>query len=241
MADERAPAGGITRPFATTRWSLVAQSGPGGAKDALAELGLRYWYPVYAYVRRCGHAPPAAQALTRGFIAHLIEAGVDARPEARFRTWLLGALHRWLASDAPQAAGTAMLAPPLGVAELEARSANEIGASTPDRAFEHGFALELVAESLRRLRNEAARAGRLDLYDALQPLLSRAPAAGEIDALASSLSMRAVAVAVALERLRDRFREIVDLQLVETVGDAHALEAERAALGRALAQGVACE
>ena len=239
MSDERAPGGGITRPFATTRWSLVAQSGPGGAKDALAELGLRYWYPVYAYVRRCGHAPPAAQALTRGFIAHLIEAGVESRPEARFRTWLLGALHRWLASDAPQAAGAAMLTPPVDVAELEVRSANEIGTATPDRAFEHGFALELVAEALRRLRNEAARAGRLDLYDALEPLLARAPGGGEIDAIGHRLSMRAVAVAVALERLRERFREIVDLQLVETVGDAQALETERAALARALGGGSA--
>ena len=91
MTDER-EAAAARQLFTTTRWSLVAQARPGGAKEALAELGLRYWYPVYAYVRRCGHGPAAAQELTRGFIAQLIERGAVAQPGARFRTWLLGAL-----------------------------------------------------------------------------------------------------------------------------------------------------
>ena len=44
--------------FANTRWSLVAAlDNDGGATLApLLELCLRNWYPVYAYLRRCGHA-----------------------------------------------------------------------------------------------------------------------------------------------------------------------------------------
>ena len=51
-------------PFAATRWSLVAAARRGDGGEPLADLCLRYWYPVYAYVRRCGHAPAQAQAIT---------------------------------------------------------------------------------------------------------------------------------------------------------------------------------
>ena len=49
-------AGGI---FATTHWTVVLAAGQGGspqAEVALEELCRTYWYPLYAYVRRHGHA-----------------------------------------------------------------------------------------------------------------------------------------------------------------------------------------
>jgi len=61
--------------FANTRWSMVMQQASGdspGASRALDELAQRYWYPVYAYVRRCGHAPAIAQDITRTFLHRLI-------------------------------------------------------------------------------------------------------------------------------------------------------------------------
>ena len=50
--------------FHTTRWSVVllsAQSQAPGFQVALGELYRIYWYPLYAYVRRRGHAPEEAQ------------------------------------------------------------------------------------------------------------------------------------------------------------------------------------
>ena len=46
--------------FPTTRWTLVlAASGDTSAtsRDALAYLCERYWYPLYANVRRRGYSP----------------------------------------------------------------------------------------------------------------------------------------------------------------------------------------
>jgi len=43
--------------FRTTRWSAVllsAQSQAPGPQAALAELCRIYWYPIYAFVQRCG-------------------------------------------------------------------------------------------------------------------------------------------------------------------------------------------
>ena len=62
--------------FANTRWSMVMHQAGGDAPDAsraLDELAQRYWCPVYAYVRRCGHAPAIAQDITRTFLHRLID------------------------------------------------------------------------------------------------------------------------------------------------------------------------
>lgn len=44
--------------FVTTHWSVVVAAGHAtraGAREALEKLCHIYWYPLYAYVRRCGH------------------------------------------------------------------------------------------------------------------------------------------------------------------------------------------
>jgi len=52
---------------------LSAQSQAPGFQAALSELYRIYWYPLYAYVRRRGHAPEETQDLTQGFFLHLLE------------------------------------------------------------------------------------------------------------------------------------------------------------------------
>ena len=60
-------------PFPTTRWSRVARAGDRAGDDAraaLAELCAAYWYPIYALIRRMGHAD--ALDLTQGYFARLL-------------------------------------------------------------------------------------------------------------------------------------------------------------------------
>jgi len=62
------------------------------ARDALAELCQSYWYPLYAYVRRCGSSPHDAEDLTQGFFARLLRldslAKVDSG-QGKSRAFLL--------------------------------------------------------------------------------------------------------------------------------------------------------
>jgi len=54
--------------FATTHWSVVAQSALTDvpeAETALARLCEMYWDPIYSFVRRRGYTPPDAQDLTQ--------------------------------------------------------------------------------------------------------------------------------------------------------------------------------
>ncbi len=229
--------------FATTRWSLVAAAG-GEARAPLTELCVRYWYPVYAYARRCGHAPDIAQAITQAFFHRLVAerlrtVGTDRPP--RFREWLLAELAQFVAHDwkgQPVATPNPELLAPLPAELLEQRHRAEgaTGANA-DAGFRRSFALEVLGRALNRLRREATQAGRETMFEALEPYLTVEPGPGQYEALSGTLGTRPLALVVALKRLRQRFRELADEELAETVTSSDELEAERTALHAALRHG----
>ena len=95
--------------FATTHWSVVLAAGESAspeAEAALEKLCRTYWYPLYAYVRRCGHSPHDAQDLTQGFFARLLEknwVGAADREKGRFRSFLLSLLNHYLGDERDRA------------------------------------------------------------------------------------------------------------------------------------------
>ena len=224
-------------PFARTRWSLVMALRDGGAASAersLADLCRDYWYPVYAYVRRCGHAAEPAQRLTGRFFAHLAEEirSVDPAQFGQFRHFLLTQLHRFLAE--PESAGAGAddeAAPPIAIEELELRLRRDhVPDAAPDHVFQRGFALEVLGRSLRRLRHEAQESGRGPMFELLERYLIADPPPGHYEQMAARLGYSALALLVAVKRLRQRFRELVDAELCETVASVSDLETERATL-----------
>lgn len=231
-----------SRAFANTQWSLVAAVGdhdPEVAHASLVALCLRYWYPVHAYLRRSGHAPGRAHALALAFFGHLLSvdmARTTARRQGRFRQFLLAELHRFLsAPESPPAdSGGELPAPPL--AELEARlSGDAAPGQSPEQLLHRGFALAVVAGALDRLRGEAGDAGRAAMFEVLSRFLGSPPGPGDCEQAGAALGLRPVQVAVAVRRLRQRFRELVDAELGDTLADAGQLDAEREALLQALA------
>src|ERR1043165_7107650 len=86
--------------FQSTHWSLVLRAGHGDdqAETALTTLCERYWFPVYAYVRRRSIDVHEAQDLTQEFFAWLLEKNplASASPErGRFRAFLLTAVRNF--------------------------------------------------------------------------------------------------------------------------------------------------
>lgn len=223
--------------FATTRWSVVmhlAASPETGAHDALAELAQRYWFPVYAYLRRCGHSPALAQDIAGAFLQRLLRQFHSRAADAahgHFRRFLLGELNAFLAGDwrqAPEESTAVDLAPP---ADLEDRYRHEpTNSASPEAVYQRSFALEVLARAFKRLRSEANKTGHLDMYEALAPYLGSDPPPGVLDGLAPTLRSRPLALLVALKRLRQRFRELVGEELADTVTSAEELAAEHAAL-----------
>src|SRR4051812_18417662 len=92
--------------FPTTRWTLVQMVQSGAAEDAAGAMEAlcgRYWYPIYAYLRRKGHGQHDAEDFTQAFFAELIsEDALQAvrRERGTLRSYLLGVLQRLLADDA---------------------------------------------------------------------------------------------------------------------------------------------
>jgi RNA polymerase sigma-70 factor (ECF subfamily) len=225
--------------FGRTRWSMVIAVREGSEADArrsLGELCRRYWVPVYAYMRRTGHAPEEAVRLVQRFLSHLVARLRVGQPRdaGGFRSYLQAELEDFLAREDSRdepADGAVAMDPPWPLEEIERRQlAEHASNATPAEALQRGFALELLAIALHRLRQEAAQSGREPLFEAVRPYLSREPSQSEYAALAAGMKSSPLAMVVAVKRLRQRFQELVDEELAQTVGDVQSLQNERQTL-----------
>lgn len=137
--------------------------------------------------------------------------------------------------DEPTAIGTPALLPPLPIELLEKRfQADQHPEEGLDRGFDRRFALEVLGRAVNRLRREAQQAGREQMFARLGPYLVRDPSPEDYAQLVAELKAQPLSLVVALKRLRQRYRELVDDELAQTVRSADELEAERAALHAAL-------
>ncbi len=221
--------------FTDTRWTLVMTAlhvDRARAQRALLELCMQYWYPVYTYLRHSGYPAAIAEDICIAFFEDLLRSPVLAAAtpaHGRFRDFLLAALRRFLALDWRETEeygeGEAILAPP-DRAGLEERHLRETAVLHPEHAFHRGYAIDLIANAYRRLHSEAARAGREGMFEALAPYLGADAETGRLDHIAQQLDTRPLALLLALQRLRQRFRELVEEEIAQTVsGDAeHARE-----------------
>lgn len=232
--------------FATTRWTLVLAAGDARTShEALEQLCGAYWYPLYAYIRRRGHDAHAAQDLTQGFFARLLErndlAGLT-REGGKFRSFLLTALNHFLANEHERAqarkrgGGVQFLSfdehPPEDRFLLEPSHEE-----SPDRAFDRQWALAVMEQALVRLAGEQAEAGKGAAFDALRPFLSREPDPGEYGRLAERLEVAPGTLAVQVHRLRERFRALVRAVVADTVESPLEVESEMRSLFSALGGG----
>jgi RNA polymerase sigma factor (sigma-70 family) len=219
------------RQFATTRWSLVGAAKPdeasqSRAREALEELCRAYWYPLYAFVRSRGYAAVDAQDLTQAFFAQIIETGGFAfadRERGLFRSYLLGAMKHFLANEwhrvQAQKRGGQVRFIEWDALDPEARYAGASQQSdNPEQLFDREWALEITAGALQALRDEMAKAGKSEQFDALKGSLT-----GEEESpreeIAARLNMSAGAVKVAVHRLRQRYRKLLRAAIAETVSN----------------------
>jgi RNA polymerase sigma factor (sigma-70 family) len=219
--------------FLPTRWTVVIaaaahQASNERAQQALSELAQAYWYPLYAYIRRRGYEPAAAEDMTQEFFAQLIEKrfleSVD-RQKGRFRAFLLACVNHFLANERDRAraqkrGGTRKI---ISLDDGESRYAIENSAQTqgadtmtPERLFERRWALAVLERVLQRLQVEYFHAGHQALFAALKETLTGGVSEGHAE-IAAKLGMTAGAVKVAAHRMRRRYREILREEIAHTV------------------------
>jgi RNA polymerase sigma factor (sigma-70 family) len=227
----------LPRRFATTRWSLVAAAGganPIESREACAALCSAYWYPLYAFVRRSGHSAADAEDLTQAFFARLLERNDLAtadRDRGKFRSFLLSAIKHFLSNERDrrmaQKRGGGRQPLALDFASGETRYQNEPAHElTPEKLFEQKWALALLEQVLGQLRQQYVEAGKGALFDNLKGCLATTRQEVGYGELAATLGMTEGAVAVAVHRLRQRYRDLLRRQITETVSTPEAVEDE---------------
>jgi RNA polymerase sigma-70 factor (ECF subfamily) len=215
--------------FGETHWSVVLAARTGEtpvAREALEELCHAYWYPLYAHVRRRGHAHQAAEDLTQEFFARLLEKDWlrQVAPEkGRFRTFLLAALDHLLAKEwrqgqAIKRGGGQVLLSLEDTRLGEIRFAREAMPDTaPELTFERCWAGAVLDQALTRLEQEFAARGKAAHFEDWKVFLSREATAADYEASAKRLGMSAGAVTVAVHRLRGRYGELLRKVVANTV------------------------
>jgi RNA polymerase sigma-70 factor (ECF subfamily) len=227
--------------FESTSWTMVlalqTTDGPRRA-EALARLCEAYWPPIYAFVRRTGQSPEDAADLTQAFFLHLLRqdrafAAVD--PDlGRFRTFLLGALRHFLSNERHRVAalkrGGGWSRVPFEPVELERKyTAMRSASLDPERAFNRQWAATVLDRALARLRSLEEGAGRERQFAALRGYLTSETVEGDPSgyrAVAAELGTTETAVRAAVHRLRQRLGAALREEVVETVGDPSAADAE---------------
>jgi RNA polymerase sigma-70 factor (ECF subfamily) len=238
---ERLPPG----RFPTTHWSRVLAAGnrdAPGASESLADLCSSYWYPVYAYIRRRGHAPEHAQDLTQDFFTLVLERELFAKADqkrGRFRSFLRAVCARYLSNQHDwvnahkRGGGRRFL--PFDAIEAEGRYVRELAEEeTPDRIFERTWTMTLLARVLENLRREYEDAGRSSVFDELRDALVEGSTTAPYALIAERLESTEGAVRVAAHRLRRRYGALLRNEIAATVQDPAEVDDEIRALFAAL-------
>ncbi|HEY5040506.1 MAG TPA: sigma factor [Verrucomicrobiae bacterium] len=234
------------RIFPPTRWSLVLAATRPDAPETAAALEAicrAYWYPLYAYVRRCGQPPHDAQDLTQEFFRRLLEKrwlNSADREKGRLRSFLIVALKNFMSKEwrraSAQRRGGAQSPAQFDTALAETQYTADISSLAPDETYDRQWALTMLNLTVERLRAEFTAAEKPGSFDALKGCLLAARGTIDYAALAAQLGVNEGAARVAAHRLRKRFREIFREEISRTLADGSDVDGELRHLAAALAR-----
>lgn len=203
----------------TTRWSLVlaARGLNADGRDALGELCENYRPVILAFFRRQDD-PQLAEDRTQAFLLHFLENGLHARADASrgtFRAFLFTSVrNHWHEAMRREGARKRQGGSEAGEAVLAEMASPDPG---PEQQFDRDWALNVFARAQAQLRHEATSAGRAALFDAVQGFLLEAPEPSDYTRIGAAMAMPANTVAVAVKRLRERVRALVQQELGDTL------------------------
>jgi RNA polymerase sigma-70 factor (ECF subfamily) len=223
--------------FATTHWSVVAQSALTDvpeASNALAQLCEMYWPPIYSFVRRRGYAAPDAQDLTQSFFAYFLRTKAYTRTDqlhGKFRCFLLASVKHFLANDwdrsqAIRRGGDYQFVSLHQQTAEALYDAAGVSDSTAESLFDSRWAKTLAGRALNCLRDELHAEGKLELFEQLKTFLVGDSVIPSYDEASARTGLPRATVKTHVHRLRQRYREIVRREVARTVSSPHEIDDE---------------
>lgn len=216
--------------FAPTSWSLVrlAMDGNGAeAKRATAELCQLYWFPLYAFARQSDHSQADAEDLTQSFFATIFAKDLFRKADARrgkMRTFLLSSFRNWIADTnkinhaAKRGGGDATLSLDLLDAEEWYTDQRHPGESA-EAMYDRQWALTILDAAVSRLAERWQSRKKEGEFTVLRRFLTEEADAEVYAEAATELNSTPNAVRVAVHRLRQRFSEILQDEVRQSIGD----------------------
>lgn len=230
--------------FPTTHWSLLARATLSGETEALAalnELCRRYWMPVHQFVQRRGYREAEAEDLTQEFLIHVCQHAMLQRADrarGRFRSFLLGALVRFLGDmkDRRNALKRGGAQPHISLDEVNesATAAVEELSAQEVIIFDRAWAQAILSSVLNQIRDDFHRAGRAQEFVTLKQFLPGSGNPVSYDAAAQQMGVTVAALTSEIHRLRNTFRERLRAEVASTVSAPHEIDGEMAHLHRVL-------
>jgi RNA polymerase sigma-70 factor (ECF subfamily) len=224
--------------FTTTHWSVVlAANGDqtSSVRSALETLFRSYQKPLYSYIRRRGNTHHDAEDLLQAFFGRLLAKDVlraASQQRGRFRSFLLTSLKNFLANEHDRAvalkrgggeSNLSLDAKPPGFPTALEPVAKE---PPPEALFDREWAQAIFATALKQLEEEFSSEGKQTQFAALAPFISRSPGPGEYEQVAAQAGIRAGLMATVVSRLRQRFRDLVRMEIASTVASPAEVDEE---------------
>lgn len=224
--------------FPTTRWTQLAlRTAGGGDAEARAfrHLCERYRDAILDFLRWRGIGPDEVEDVAHDFLLHLQTKEtlrrVD-RDRGRFRSFLLGALKRFLGDRADRRAaqkrGGQVDTVSLEVLAPESVPAEDAAAG---HVFDERWARELLAHALQRLTEDWSATRQFTVLRRFLPGSTDVPTYEEA-ARVAGLTLPALKSEV--HRVRAAFRTLLRREVALTVGSPDEVDAEMALLQQAL-------
>ncbi|MBL9171675.1 MAG: sigma-70 family RNA polymerase sigma factor [Verrucomicrobiales bacterium] len=225
------------RDFRTTHWSVVIRAREhwsDQSREALERLCRTYWYPIYVFVRRRGFGSHEAEDLTQGFFTKLLEKNYlesADRDKGRFRTFLLTAVTRFLANEwdrerALKRGGGQTVFSLEDLAPEGMDAYDPPSDQTPEHLYERQWAEAVLQQVLARLRGEFDGAGRAEVFDELKSFLLEEKGAVSYADVAKRLNLTLPALKSSIFRLRQRYRDLLQDEISNTVATPQEVEDE---------------
>jgi RNA polymerase sigma-70 factor (ECF subfamily) len=230
--------------FPSTDWGLVGDAAwrdTAAGKAALKSLCLRYWYPIYAFIRRDGirrqgTPEPRAEDLTQAFFAQILRPEnhllANANPQkGTFKSYLLEACRNFLKNHRKKGRSDVLNDSVVSLDALRDAAERfdlEPAAPDPEAGFDGDWAFAVLTAALEAVRRRYTDRGSAALFDRLRPYLPfhDGERPGPQAEAAEQGGQSVEAYKQALFKLRAAFREQVKFQIAQTLSDPAAVEEE---------------
>jgi DNA-directed RNA polymerase specialized sigma24 family protein len=229
--------------FPTTSWSLLAQATINGrnlGRDALGEFYCQYRAPLVRFVARRPEDRARAEDLVQAFFVHLIEHSTLQRADrvrGRFRSFLLGALVRFLAQEREHE-GAAKRGGGVATVDLESLSDDDASLVTlPEttRVFDLEWSRGLLARAQLVVESSWVERGLVAQYQVVRDFLPGALITPSYQEAADQLGWTLARLKTEVSRARELLRDTIRAEVALTVEAPHEVDAEIAYLHAVLA------